>query len=70
MVRIIILLLLICSCGTFKTVNSPYTTQLLWAKNKVEDVYIFNNYYHVTKEFYYQYRVGDEFKLNKNNLIK
>ena len=68
--RYIIILLLICSCGTFKTVNSPYTTQLLWAKTKTEDVYKFNNYWNVTKEFYYQYNIGDEFKLKKENLIK
>ena len=69
--RYIIILLLICSCGTLKTVNNPYgKTQLLWGKSKVEEVYIFNNYWKVTKEFYYQYNIGDEFKLNKNNLIK
>ena len=69
--RYIIILLLICSCGTFKTVNSPYgQTQLLWAKTKTEDVYKFNNYWNVTKEFYYQYKIGDEFKLKKENLIK
>ena len=71
MVRIIILSLLICSCGTLKTVNNPYgKTQLLWAKTKTEDVYKFNNYWNVTKEFYYQYKIGDEFKLKKENLIK
>ena len=69
MVRLITLSLLICSCGTFKTVNNPYNKkQLLWGKNKVEEVYIFNNYWKVTKEFYHQYNIGDEFILKKGDL--
>ena len=67
--RTILLSLLFIGCGTFKTVNNPYNKkQLLWGKNKVEEVYIFNNYWKVTKEFYHQYNIGDEFILKKGDL--
>ena len=69
--RYLIIILFITSCGTFKTVNSPYgKKQLLWGKTKTENVYKFNNYWNVTKEFYYSYKIGDEFILRKENLIK
>ena len=69
--RTILLSLFFVGCGTFKTVNNPYgKKQLLWGKTKTEDVYKFNNYWNVTKEFYDQYKIGDEFVLRKENLIK
>ena len=68
---IIVFLLMLTSCGTLKTVNNPYNKkQLLWGKNKVENIYIINNYYSVTKEFYNQYKIGDEFSFKKGDIIK
>ena len=70
MVRLILLCILFVGCGTFKTVNNPYgKKQLLWGKTNTEGVYIFNNYWKVTKTFYDAYRIGDEFILRKENLL-
>ena len=68
---IIVFLLMLTSCGTLKTVNNPYNKkQLLWGKTKVENVYTINNYYRVTKEFYYTYKIGDEIEFKKGDIIK
>ena len=69
--RIILLSLLFMGCGTFVTVNSPYhKAQLLWAKKKQENYYIFNNYYKVKKEVYNAYKIGDKFEFKKGDIIQ
>ena len=68
---IIVFLLMLTSCGTLKTVNNPYNKkQLLWGKVNNEGIYMFNNYYRVSKEFYNTYRIGDEFEFKKGDIIK
>ena len=67
--RYLIILIFFISCGTFKTVNSPYgKKQLLWGKTQTEGVYTFNNYWKVTEEYYHMYKIGDEFVLKKGDL--
>ena len=70
--RTILLLLavMLAGCGTFKTVNNPYgKKQLVWARTSHDGLYIINNYYSVTKEFYSLYRVGDEFSFSKGDIL-